>query len=555
MDQFRPRVIPGAEDVRNQAPPLPDLNLFTGDVGLLQAVVRAGAGALRPQFEEFGAKLGRVETRQLAQSANANSPILHTHDRYGRRVDEIEFHPAWHAMLDLAVAYGTHAFFVDAPRAVRQVARAAAFLMLGEVENGVQCPTSMTHAALGIIEAHSGVGPDFDIWFERLTSRRYDPRPLVIGTKYGGLVGMGMTEKQGGSDLRTTVSYAETAQVHGARAYRLFGHKWFFSAPAVDAHLVIARTAQGLSCFLVPRILPDGNRNAIQLQRLKDKLGNRSNASSEVEFHGALGLLLGEEGRGIQTIMEMVMHTRVDCVAGTAGMMRRALVECAHHAKHRVSFGRPLIEQPLMRNVLADLVIDSEVATLSAIALAEQSEDGVSEQLSLLRRVLAPALKYTICKRGIGFAGEAMEVLGGNGYIEESGLPRIFREMPLNSIWEGSGNVVCLDVLRALGNQRHCGDALLEELHTVVGENPDLDATVTWLAKELSDPRSIDEAQARFLSESIALAYCASLAVRHLPVGLSQAFCASRLSERGSRQFGTLRSSADFASILARLNS
>jgi putative acyl-CoA dehydrogenase len=544
----------GAQAVFNQAPPLPDINLFTADRCLSRASIREGAGASSSELEEFGERLGRVETRRLAESANANEPILHTHDRYGHRVDEMEFHPAWHAMLDLAVQYGTHAFFVDAPHEIRQVARAAAFLMLGEIENGVQCPISMTHAALGIMETQTNRASEFDVWLTKMTSRRYDPRTLPIDAKDGGLVGMGMTERQGGSDLRGTTTLAERAETDGANAYRLVGHKWFFSAPTVDAHLVIARTGKGLSCFLMPRILSDGSRNPIFLQRLKDKLGNRSNASSEVEFQGALGFLVGEEGRGIKTIMEMVMNTRVDCVLGTAGMMRRALLEAVHHARHRAAFGRPLIEQPLMRNVLADLVMDSEVATLSGISLAGHSESGANERRLLLRRVLAPALKYTICKRGISFAGEAMEVLGGNGYIEESGLPRIFREMPLNSIWEGSGNVVCLDVLRALRNSRDCVDALLEELNAVRGLDACLDRTSAWLATELVDPASIEESQARHLSESIALAYCASLALRQSTPAIGHEFCANRLGERRTAQFGCLRRETDIKNILASVD-
>jgi putative acyl-CoA dehydrogenase len=499
---------------------------------------------------ELGERLGRRETQRLAEAANANGPVLRTHDRYGHRIDEIEFHPAWHALMGLAVEYGTHADFLGAPDGSRQVARAAAFLMLGEVENGVQCPISMTHAALPVIQKHRTSVLEFDAWLPKLTSRRYDPRVLPVDAKHGVLLGMGMTEKQGGSDLRTNETFAERTEEAGTYTYRLFGHKWFFSAPANDAHLVLARSTGGLSCFFVPRVLPDGSRNAIQLQRLKDKLGNRSNASSEVEFHGALGCMIGEDGRGIQTIIEMVMNTRLDCILGTAGMMRRALVEALHHARHRTAFKRRLIEHPLMKNLLADLVIESEVATLAAIALARHFEESADERSVLLRRVLAPALKYWICKRGIVHAGEAMEVLGGNGYVEESNLPRIFREMPLNSIWEGSGNVMCLDVLRALGAKRDSADALIDELESARGAHPALDAAIGRLARGFADPTGRDEAHARHLAEAIALAYCATLAVQYSSSAIGAAFCASRLGDERSLQPGALPRGADLDGIL-----
>lgn len=543
---------PWAHEVLNQPPPLENINLFTTDRCLSEAVARGGAGAASADLAELGEKLGRPETLRLAEAANANGPVLRTHDRYGHRVDEIDFHPAWHAMMGLAIEYGTHANFLDAPEGSRQVARAAAFLMLGEVENGVQCPISMTHAALPVIQKHRTSTPEFDAWLPKLISRRYDPRALPVDAKHGALLGMGMTEKQGGSDLRTNTTFAERADGAGTYTYRLFGHKWFFSAPANDAHLVIARSGGGLSCFFVPRVLPDGSRNAIRLQRLKDKLGNRSNASSEVEFHGALACMIGEEGRGIQTIIEMAMNTRLDCILGTAGMMRRALVEALHHARHRTAFKRPLIEQPLMKNLLADLAIESEAATLAAIALARRFEESADERSVLLRRVLTPALKYWICKRGIVHAGEAMEVLGGNGYVEESNLPRIFREMPLNSIWEGSGNVMCLDVLRALGGKGGSADALIEELESSRGAHPALDAAIGRLRRRLGDPAGLDETQARQLSESIALAYCATLAMRHSSSAIGAEFCASRLGDERSLQPGALTRGADLDGILDR---
>jgi putative acyl-CoA dehydrogenase len=540
-------------DVANQPPPLEDVNLYALDACLRESVAREGAGAAGEALEDFGGKLGARETLRLAVEANTNEPILRTFDRYGNRVDEIDFHPAWHALMAMAVGHGTHAGFCDPADGGGQVARAAAFLMLGEVENGVQCPISMTHAALPVIVKHRGSVPELETWLPKLTSHRYDPRALPVAEKTGALLGMGMTEKQGGSDLRGNTTTAERVGGSDHYPFRIVGHKWFFSAPTNDAHLVLAKSGGGLSCFFVPRVLPDGSRNAIRLQRLKDKLGNRSNASSEVEFHGALACLIGEEGRGIPTIIEMATNTRLDCVLGTAGMMRRMLIEAANHARYRTAFNRRLIEQPLMKNLLADLTVESEAATLAAIRLAKIFESCGNEPSAHLRRVLTPALKYWICKRGIVFAGEAMEVLGGNGYVEESNLPRLFREMPLNSIWEGSGNVMCLDVIRALTGKDESAQALIDELETARGSHRDLDAAIARLKAVIVDPAKLDEQQGRQLAESIAVTWCASLMMRFSPPALGDGYCAGRLGAERSLQPGALPRGTAVDAILDRV--
>jgi putative acyl-CoA dehydrogenase len=540
-------------DVANQPPPLEDVNLFAIDACLREAVAREGAGAASEALNAFGGKLGASETMRLAIEANTNEPVLRTHDRYGHRVDEVDFHPAWHALMTIAVGHGTHASFCEPAHGGGQVARAAAFLMLGEVENGVQCPISMTHAALPVIVKHRSSTLEFETWLPKLTSHQYDPRALPVADKAGALVGMGMTEKQGGSDLRSNTTTAERAGGTDLYPYRIVGHKWFFSAPTNDAHLVLAKAEAGLSCFFVPRVLPDGSRNAIRLQRLKNKLGNRSNASSEVEFHGALACLVGEEGRGIPTIIEMATNTRLDCVLGTAGMMRRMLIEAANHARYRVAFRRTLIEQPLMKNLLADLTLESEAATVAAIRLAKIFESSGDERSAHLRRVLTPALKYWICKRGIVFAGEAVEVLGGNGYVEESSLPRLYREMPLNSIWEGSGNVMCLDVIRALTANRATSQALIDELDTARGAHRDFDAAVARLEAVIADPEQLDERQARQLAESIAVTWCASLLVRYSPPAVADGYCAARLGAERSLQPGALPKGAALDTLLGRV--
>ena len=454
--------------VANQTPPLCDYNLFTTDEALQAAVSREGANAHAAQLARDGAAIGTAANFEHGRLANRHPPVLQRFNVRGERIDALEFHPSWHALMEGIAARGYHsapwAHERGRPIAGAHVARAAGYLMQAQVECGTLCPTTMTYGAIAALRRDPDLARD---WLPRLITRVYDSRDVPIERKHGGLVGMGMTEKQGGSDVRTNTTRAERTT---DGSYRLNGHKWFFSAPQCDAHLVLAQTAAGLSCFLLPRRLPDGTRNGILIQRLKDKLGNRSNASSEVEFVDAWARLLGEEGRGVPTILEMGNYTRLDCVLGSAGMMRQAVVQAVHHARHRRAFGAPLCEQPLMRSVLADLILESEAATALAIRLARAFEsDDTSE--GTLRRALTSGAKFWVCKRGCELAAEAMEILGGNGYTEELTLARMLREMPVNSIWEGSGNIMCLDVLRAFGKSPATTEVVLRELSTARGQN------------------------------------------------------------------------------------
>ncbi|HJT07124.1 MAG TPA: isovaleryl-CoA dehydrogenase, partial [Stellaceae bacterium] len=435
-------------DVENQPPPLVNFDLFQSDRALHEAVAREGGGWAGDSLGDFGRLLGRAETIEWGFQANRNPPVLHSFDRFGRRRDAVEFHPAWHSLMSLAVGAGVHTAPWAEPKPGAHVARAATVHMLCQIEAGVQCPITMTYGVVPALKQQPDLAQH---WLPRLYSRHYDPRFLPAEQKTGALMGMGMTEKQGGSDLRANTSRAEPDGAGGpGQAYRLVGHKWFFSAPMCDAFLVLAQAPKGLSCFLLPRWTPDGAPNALRLQRLKDKLGNRANASSEVEFHDALAFLVGEEGRGIPTIIEMATYTRLDCALGSSGLMRQAVAQAIHHAQHRTAFQRKLADQPLMTGVLADLALESEAATALSLRLARAFDRQEDAGETAFRRLMTPAAKYWICKRGIMLAGEALEVLGGNGYVEESVMPRIYREMPVNSIWEGSGNVMCLDVLRAL---------------------------------------------------------------------------------------------------------
>ena len=532
----------------NQPPPYEGRNLFTGDAALREALGREGAAWSETALVSWGERLGRPETFALADAANRHPPQLRTLDRAGNRIDSVEFHPAWHELMRMATAAGEHASPWRDARPGAQVARAAMVLLHAQVENGTQCPLTMTFAAVPALRAHAS-DTLAAAWLPKLLALDYDPRPLPLAEKRAALVGMGMTERQGGSDVRSNVTRAQP-QADGT--YRLTGHKWFFSAPQCDAHLVLAQL-EGVSCFLVPRQLDDGTRNALRLVRLKDKLGNRSNASSEVEFDGALGYLLGEPGRGVATILEMVRHTRLDCVLGTAGMMRGGVAWAIHHASHRTVLGRPLVEQPLMSNVLADLALEVEAATALALRLARafDAPEGSADQA--LVRVLTPAAKYWVCKRGPALAAEALEVLGGNGYVEETPLPRLYREMPVNSIWEGSGNVIALDVLRALSRDNGARDVLLAELAAASGSNRHFDAAVGVLTRELGSA-ALDPSAARRLAQSIALAMQASLLLRHAPPAIAEGFCASRL--QGDRfagaAFGTLPRGVDAKAIVAR---
>jgi putative acyl-CoA dehydrogenase len=535
-------------EVLNQAPPLADYDLFKSDHALSEAVERDGGGWAKDRLSTFGVGLGRRETIEWGFQANRNPPVVQTFDRFGRRRDTVEFHPAYHQLMALAVEAGVHTAPWAEPRAGAHVARGATVHMLCQIEAGVQCPITMTYGVVPALRRQADIAAE---WLPRLFSTHYDPRFLPAGEKTGALMGMGMTEKQGGSDLRGNTTRAEPEGAGGpGAAYRLVGHKWFFSAPMCDAFLVLAQAPKGPSCFLLPRWTPEGAVNEIRLQRLKDKLGNRANASSEVEFQGARAWLIGEEGRGIPGIIEMATYTRLDCALGSSGLMRQAVAQAIHHARHRTVFQRRLVDQPLMTNVLADLALESEAATALALRLARafDSQDDPGE--TALRRLLTPAAKYWICKRGITLAGEAMEVLGGNGYVEESLMPRLYREMPVNSIWEGSGNIMCLDVLRALQRTPEAGEALRAELLPARGAEPRLDRFLQRLDTVLA--ARPDEAQARRLAEMLVLAVQGALLVRFAPPAVADAFCASRLEGERGAAFGTLPASADAAAIVER---
>jgi len=532
----------------NQPPPYEGHNLYRTHRALQEATVREGADWADAQLARWGEVLGRAETLSLAARANRHGPELRTHDRFGNRIDEVDFDPAWHGLMAMAMREGEHASPWSSPRPGAQVARAAAYLMHAEVENGTQCPLTMTYAAAPVLHrhavAHSWLA---DIWRPRLLAHEYDPRSLPVAAKTSALIGMGMTERQGGSDVRANTTRAEPA---GDGAYRVTGHKWFFSAPMCDAHLILAQAPGGLSCLFLPRFLPDGNRNAVLLQRLKDKLGNRSNASSEVEFAGASAWLLGDEGRGVPVIIEMVRHTRLDCVIGSAGLIRGAVAQALHHATYRRAFGRTLREQPLMRNVLADLALEDEAATALALRLARAFDADAASADAALARLATPALKYWVCKRAPTVVAEAMEVLGGNGYVEESVLPRLYREAPLNSIWEGSGNVMCLDVQRAAQREPAAVEALMAEFALVRGGDRRLDRHTDVLGAMLASDAG--EADARRQSAAIAVALAGALLVRHAPRVIADAWCGSRIGDAETSTLGMLPATLDFGAIIDR---
>ncbi|EPD66419.1 acyl-CoA dehydrogenase family protein [Streptomyces sp. HGB0020] len=532
--------------VSNQVPPLVGYDAFGADRALGEAVERhVEAGLLDEVGGELGA-LGRAsgsaQLREWAVQANESPPRLRTHDRYGHRIDEVDFHPAWHRLLGKGVAAGLTAAW---NRPGGHVRRAAAFVVWTQVDAGNLCPLSMTHAAVPALRTDPELAAE---WEPRLTSVIYDRELRPAHLKAGALFGMGMTEKQGGSDVRANTTAARPLAEDGT--YELTGHKWFCSAPMSDGFLVLAQAPAGLTCFLVPRVLEDGTRNVFLLQRLKDKLGNRSNASAEVEFDGTWARRVGEEGRGVRTIIGMVAATRLDCVLGSAGLMRQAVAQAVHHCAHREAFGAKLADQPLMRNVLADLALESEAATTLALRLAAAYDDGGEQERALLR-IAVPAAKYWVTKRCAPLVVEAAECLGGNGYVEESGLPRLVRESPLNSIWEGAGNVQALDVLRALQREPQALNAYLQEVGRARGADHRLDAAIKNLLTELADLDGI-EGRARRLTERLALVLQGSLLVRFAPPEVADAFCASRLGGDGGSAFGTLPHTLDLASIVER---
>ena len=502
----------------NQPPPLVGYNLYEQDAVLVEALRREGGAHWEPEVAAFGASLGG-EPLEWGRLANEHPPVLRTHDRYGERIDEIEFHPAWDSLLRLGLDARVQSLPWVEERPGAHVARAALFMLLGQVEAGVGCPLSMTFAAVPALRAQPDVGAE---WIPRLTSGE-------------ALCGMAMTERQGGSDVRANET---TARAEGD-SWVLDGHKWFCSAPMSDAFLVLAQAPAGLSCFLVERAQP-----GFRIDRLKDKLGNRSNASAEIILDGVDARLVGEEGRGVRTIVEMVNHTRLDCVLGSTALMRRAVAEATHHAAHRSAFGRLLADQPLMQNVLADLCVESEAATVTALRLARAYDEADGP----FRRLATAVAKFWVCKRTPPLVAEALECLGGNGYVEESQLPRLYRESPLNSIWEGSGNVNALDVLRALGREPETADAFLAEVRLAEGADARLDAAIERLERAVTEP---DEEGARRLLELLAVTLQGSLLVRHGTPEVADAFCASRLDRPGG-VFGTLPGGHDLVTIVER---
>lgn len=522
--------------VLNQPPPLADFDPLECDPALREALDADVLSSLT----EIASEAGSASAREHGRLANEHPPVLHTHDRYGHRIDEVEFHPSWHWLMSRAVEHGLHAacWAPDAGPAAQQ-RRAAAFYLWSQVEAGHGCPISMTFAAVPALRRSPELAERYE---PGLRSPHYDFGLRPPASKAGLLAGMSMTEKQGGSDVRANTTTAEPV---GGGEYRLTGHKWFTSAPMNDLFLTLAQAPGGLSCFLVPRVLPDGTRNEIRLQRLKSKLGNRSNASAEIEYTGAHGWLLGEEGRGVRCIIEMVSMTRLDCVLGSAANTRIALSEAAHHVRHRTAFGGPLADAPLMRGVLADLALESEAATALGMRLAEAVDAGETELL----RLALPAAKFHVCKRAPAAVAEALECLGGNGYVEESGLPRMYREAPLLSIWEGSGNVTALDVLRALTRQPDSAEALLRELDTAKGADSRYDAALHRLREELADP---SEQRARALAERIALTAQAALLLRRAPNAVADAFLDTRLGQDAGSSFGSVPI-ADPATLLDRV--
>src|SRR5437773_5825549 len=527
----------------NQPPPLVDYNLFESDAVLRESLEREGGSWAHDLVHDLGRLAGTQRAIDWGYQANAHPPHLRSHDRFGERLDEVEFHPAWHELMKIAIGHGLHALPWREPRPGAHAARAAAFYVWSQVKGGHGCPVSMTFAAIPTLRKSPSLAAQ---WEPLITTLDYDPGMRPAAMKKGALVGMAMTERQGGSDVRTNTTRAAPTGTNGE--HLLSGQKWFCSAPMSDAFLVLAQAPGGLSCFLLPRVLPDGTRNRFRIQRLKDKLGNRSNASAEVELDEAWAVMIGEEGRGVRTIIDMVNHTRLDCVIGSASLMRQAVAQATHHAAHRSAFGKLLSEQPLMVNVLADIAVESEATTMLMMRLA-RAFDGDGQEAPF-RRIATAVAKYGCCKRAIAVVAEALECHGGNGYVEESILPRLYREAPLNSIWEGSGNVNALDVLRAISREPETLEAFMDEVEKARGTLRRLDAIVDTLKREVSD-LSDAEARARRVVELMAIALQCSLLLRHGDPAVAEVFCASRLGDAG-HQFGTLRPNPALRGIIDR---
>jgi putative acyl-CoA dehydrogenase len=542
-----------AEDGFNQSPIFENVNLFATDRPLREALAREGAGSAREEMEAFGATVGSAHVMDLGRLANENAPKLRLIDQKGRRLDKVEFHPAYHELMALSFRHGLHSGGWDALAAGKQrpagalVRRAAHYYMMTQAEAGHLCPITMTHAVAASLE---GSGDLLARLLPKLVSREYDPSFRPIEKKTAITVGMGMTEKQGGTDVRANITEAKPLGADGL--YSITGHKWFMSAPMCDAFLVLAQAPGGLSCFFMPRFRADGSLNAIRIERLKEKLGNRSNASSEVTFLGAEATLVGEEGRGVPAIIEMVTLTRLDCVVTSAAWMRFGLANALRHARYRTVFQRKLIDQPIMKTVLADLALDVEAATALAFRLARSFDAAASDpQEAAFRRLMTPVAKYWICKAAPAFVYEAMECMGGNGYVEEGPMARLYREAPLNAIWEGSGNVMCLDILRVMQREPDAVEAVMASLGTAAESDPHIKAALDRLNAALS-ARSLHEGDARHLAESLAVIAAASLLAAHAPAEIAEPFAATRLAGGWRYSYGAGLRGADLDAILAR---
>lgn len=532
----------------NHPPPLENYNLWDADAALREAAQREGAGWVAEQARDFGEVLGRADTLRLGDLANRYTPVLRTHDRFGNRIDEVEFHPAYHELMRLSVSRAAHSLAWTAGQSGSHVARAVLMMLRHQVDEGHGCPISMTHSVIPSLRIQPELAAEWEL---RALSNEYDSRFLPAPEKRGVLFGMAMTERQGGSDVRSNTTEAAPMKARGpGEVYEITGSKWFCSAPMCDAFLTLAQTGSGLSCFLLPRWRPDGARNTFHLQRLKDKLGNRSNASSEVEFHAAWARLIGEEGRGVANIIEMVRHTRLDCILGAAATMRRAVAEAVHHAMYRHAFGKALIDQPLMRNVLADLCLEAEAATALALRLARSFDEAPGNAHERhFSRVATAIGKFWVTRRAIAATGEAMECLGGNGYVEEAPLARLYRDVPVNSIWEGSGNVQCLDVLRALRKEPETVRALTEELESAKGKDAMFDALAD---RAICGLQPVEEFSARRLTEDLGLLLQACVLLKGGNPEVAQAFCRSRLSGGARHVFGALPAAVDTGMLIER---
>ncbi|MCB9788970.1 MAG: acyl-CoA dehydrogenase family protein [Deltaproteobacteria bacterium] len=540
----------GTHEVTNQPPPLADFNAFEDDLPLVEALEREGGGWATERARAFGARAGSAEVIEWARLANENPPKLRAYDRFGHRIDEVEFHPAYHHLMSLAVEHGVHSLAWTGPEGHSHAGRAALQVLQAQAEAGTGCPITMAHSGIPALRHQPEVAAE---WEPRLLTTRYDPRMIPASQKTGAIMGMAMTEKQGGSDVRANTTRATPIGAGGPGGeYELLGHKWFCSAPMSDLFLTLAWSEGGLSCFLVPRWTPDERRNPFYIQRLKDKLGNRSNASSEIEYRGTWARMVGAEGRGVPTIIEMVNHTRLDVALGASGLMRQALRHALHHTAHRSAFGRLLSEQPLMQNVLADLAVETEAAVAMSMRVARAFDEGQTDPVQRdFARIATAVAKYWVSKRVVGVVAEALECHGGAGYVEECAMARIYREAPLGSIWEGSGNVQCLDVLRAMHKSPGAVDAFFGELALARGGDARLDAHVQTLGERLRDPGDF-ERNARRLVEGMALALEGALLVRHAPAAVADAFCASRLSDDWGREYGSLPRGVDLAALVRR---